>query len=299
MNKELLVIAGPTAIGKTDLSVMLARETGTEVISADSRQIYREMTIGTAVPSTEQLQSVKHHFIHHKSIADYYNAGMYETEVLALVNELFQKYDQVIMTGGSGLYIDAVRFGIDDFPAADHELRESLHRKLEKEGLASLRNDLRLLDPDTYQRIDLKNHKRILKALEISLLTGKPYSSFLTAQKKERNFRIRMLALDMERNELYDRINRRVFQMLEQGLEKEAEELYEYRQFNALNTVGYREMFDWFEGKISREEAVRRIQANTRKYARKQLTWFRKDPGIKWFHPSRIHEIRKFVSGDR
>ncbi len=295
MSKELIIIAGPTAIGKTGLSVELAEENKTEIISCDSRQMYKEMTVGTAVPSQELLERVSHHFIQVKSIREYYNASRYENDVLSLLDRLFKTYDKVIMTGGSGLYIDAVRFGIDELPEMDDEVRQQIQRQYEEEGIESLRHDLRKLDPLSYERIDLKNPKRIQKALEITLITGKPYSSFLTAPKKKRDFSFRLIALDRPREELYRNINHRVHEMISRGLTDEARRLYPYRQYNALNTVGYRELFDHFEGKMTLEEAITRIQANTRKYARKQLTWLKKDPDWQWFHPEEKDKIRTFA----
>ncbi len=295
-SKELIVIAGPTAIGKTSLAVEIAENTGTEIISSDSRQIYREMSVGTAVPSAEYLRRVKHHFIHVKSIQDYYNASLYETEVLALLRQLFRLYDKVVMTGGSGLYIDAVRFGIDDLPEMDRHIRARIQEQFRTEGIESLQTDLKRLDPESWARIDLKNPKRLQKALEITLITGKPYSSFLTASRKTRDFSFRLIALDRPREELYENINRRVLEMIDKGLVEEARKLYPFRKNNALNTVGYKELFEHFEEKTSLDEAIERIRANTRKYARKQLTWFRKDPEWNWFHPDDREDILKFVT---
>jgi tRNA dimethylallyltransferase len=220
---------------------------------------------------------------------------MYEEEVLNLIDNLFKKYDKLVMTGGSGLYIDAVRFGIDDFPKTDPAIRAGLQKQFDTEGIESLRKNLRFLDPETYKKIDLKNPKRIQKALEVCISTGKPYSSFLTSYKKQRNFKISMIVINREREELYNLINERVLLMMEKGLEKEAENLFQFRHLNALNTVGYRELFDYFEGKINLEEAITRIQSNTRNYARKQLTWFKKDDSAKWLHPEQWGEIMKIV----
>jgi tRNA dimethylallyltransferase len=257
------------------------------------------MNIGTAVPSASDLARVKHHFIQVKSIRDYYNASMYENEVLDCLDELFRKYDKVIMSGGSGLYIDAVRFGIDDLPEIDPEVRSRIQKQLDEEGIESLRHDLRRLDPESYRSVDLKNPKRIQKALEISIITGKPYSSFLTAPKKQRGFTMKLIALNKPREELYDQINRRVLKMTENGLQAEARRLYPFRENTALNTVGYREMFEYFDGKTSLDEAVSKIQSNTRKYARKQLTWFKKDPGWHWFHPDDREKIIHFAETEK
>jgi len=295
MNKELIVIAGPTAVGKTGLSIAIALKLKTEIISADSRQMYKELTIGTGIPSPEELAQVKHNFIHSISIYDYYNASKYENEVNLLLDKLFLDHDRVILCGGSGLYIDAVCKGIDSLPEIDSEIREKVQQQFENEGIESLRKDLLKLDPASYNKIDLNNYKRIQKALEISLITGKPYSSFLTSPKKKRTYNIKKIALDMNREELYRKINSRVNEMMENGLIEEAKSLYPHRKINALNTVGYKELFNFFEGKCNLEEAVTKIQSNTHNYARKQLTWFRKDQNYKWFHPSEYEKIMSFI----
>ena len=282
-------------MGKTDLCLNIARNLNTEIISADSRQIYREMKIGTAVPDEKELQNIKHHFIGIKSIHDYYTAGMFELEVLDLLKERFKEKDCMIMTGGSGLYINAVCDGIDALPKAEPEIRQKLVKQYEKEGLEGIRNHLKMLDPDSYQTIDLKNPKRILKALEVTLTTGKPYSSFLTYQSKSRPFHILKIGLNRHRNELYNRINKRVDQMIEQGLIEEARELYPYKHLNPLNTVGYKELFDYFDGKISIEEAIRLIKRNSRRYAKRQLTWFTRDREIEWFHPEEKDQILHYI----
>ena len=293
--KILIIISGPTAVGKTAAAIAVARHFGSEIISADSRQIYREMHIGTAVPSPEELATVKHHFIQTKSIFDYYNAFMYETEVLTLLPQLFRRMNPVVMAGGSGLYIDAVCHGIDDIPTVDPAVRQQMLELYEREGLEGLQRRLREVDPSYYAQVDLRNPKRLLKALEISVQSGRPYSSFLTRTRKERPFRILKIGLDLPRPELYNRINRRVDRMIETGLEEEARRLYPHRDTNALNTLGYKELFDYFDKKISLDEAIIRIKANTRKYARKQLTWFRKDPEIKWFRPEETKEIIEWI----
>ncbi len=293
--KSLLVIVGPTGIGKTDLSIDIAKEFGTEIISSDSRQVYKELKIGTAVPTDEQLNQVQHHFIGNKSIYDYYNASMFEVEVLETLASLHKKFDQVVMTGGSGMYINAVCDGIDDLPTIDQKLRDDLIDKLEKEGIASLRLQLKMLDPESYHKIDLKNPKRILKALEVSIQTGKPYSSFLTESKKPRDFKIIKVGLQRERDELYHRINLRVDQMVNEGLIDEARQFFKDRHLNSLNTVGYKELFESFEGLITEEKAVELIKRNSRHYAKRQISWFSRDKDIVWFHPERKEEIIGFI----
>jgi len=293
--KSLIVILGPTGIGKTDLSIEIAQELGTEIISSDSRQIYRELKIGTAVPSEEDLQKIKHHLIGNKSIYDYYNASMFEFEVLDILKVLFQKYGQVVMTGGSGMYINAVCEGIDDLPTIDSQLREDLIKQHEEEGLESLRMQLKIIDPGSYEKIDLRNPKRILKALEVSIQTGKPYSSFLTESKKLRDFNIVKIGLQRERAELYDRINRRVDQMIKDGLIEEANRFYKDRHLNSLNTVGYKELFDFFTGKITQKKAIELIKRNSRHYAKRQISWFTRDKDINWFHPENKDEIISYI----
>ncbi len=290
-NKYLIVVAGPTAVGKTHTGITIAKHFGSPVISADSRQIFMELKIGTAGPSDLQVLEVPHYFVRNKSIHENFNASKYETEVNQLLSELFKIYPVVLMVGGSGLYIDAVCKGIDDLPEIDPEIRNKVREQFEKEGIESLRRDLKILDPVSYQKVDLRNHKRIQKAIEVTLMTGKPYSSFLTSPEKERNYQIIRIALDMDRIELYNSINQRIFFMMENGFENEARNLYPFRNINALNTVGYKELFLFFDGKITRDEAIRTIQSNTRKYARKQLTWFKKDKTYQWFHPSDVEKI--------
>jgi len=296
MSKTLIVLLGPTGVGKTDLSIELARYYQTEIISCDSRQIFKEMEIGTAVPDPQILASVPHHFIQSHSVHDYYNASKFEIEVLETLELLFKKKEVVIMTGGSMMYIDALCKGIDDLPEVDEELRKSLMSRLASEGIESLRNELRYHDPVYYGEVDLRNPKRILHALEICLMTGCPYSTFRTNQPKKRPFRIIKLGLNLDRDVLYNRINQRVEKMFNEGLEQEARNLYPFRQLNPLNTVGYRELFEFFDGKCSLEEAKEKIKANSRKYARKQLTWFRRDPEITWFTPGMKNEIIEFAN---
>jgi tRNA dimethylallyltransferase len=295
MSKTLIIITGPTGIGKTTTGIILARHLHTEIISADSRQIFKELNIGTAVPSKKELEAVTHHFIHSHSIHEYYNASKFETEVLAMLDELFQHFNEVVMVGGSMLYIDAICKGIDNMPDADPEIRESLKNQLKTEGIESLRLQLKKLDPEYYHKVDLKNPTRIIHALEICLMTGKPYSAFRSNPKKERPFRILKIALNCDRDELHHRINKRVDKMVQAGLEEEAHGVYHLRHLNALNTVGYREWFAFFDGEITRSKAIELIKRNSRRYARKQLTWFRKDPEIHWFGPQQNTDIIKFV----
>jgi tRNA dimethylallyltransferase len=295
MEKTLLVLAGPTAVGKTGCGIALALHFGTEIISADSRQIYLEPSIGTAVPSEQELKQVKHHFIRTIPLKERYHASRYEVEVLQLLEELFKSSNLVIMVGGSGLYIDAVCNGIDDLPPPDPTIRSSLHGELRDGTLDSLASRLKELDPISYQRIDLKNPMRVLKALEVTIQAGRPYSSFLTSGKKERYFRILRMALDREREDLYDCINRRVDRMMEEGLLKEAVELLPYRDLPSMRTPGYRELFSYLDGEVTLDEAVDLIKRNTRKLARKQLTWFRKEGRYNWFHPEAIREMVSWV----
>jgi tRNA dimethylallyltransferase len=295
MNKVLVVLAGPTAVGKTSCGIELAAHFGTEIISADSRQIYRETTIGTAVPSPGELARVKHHFIQTVSVKEYYNASIFENQVLERLEQLFKKHDLVLMVGGSGLYIDAVCEGIDELPPVDPELRRKLHERFGSEGLKPLTQLLEQLDPVTHAKVDLKNHMRVLKALEISIQTGKPYSSFLSESKKERSFHILRAALDLDRGILYERINRRVDHMMEAGLMEEVKEVQHLRDKTALKTVGYRELFQVLDGKLTLEEGVDLIKRNTRKFARKQLTWFRKEHAYRWFSPENCMELIQWV----
>jgi tRNA dimethylallyltransferase len=295
MHNILLVLLGPTGVGKTDISLEIAVRFGVEIISGDSRQFYREMAIGTAVPGEEQLKRIKHHFIKFLSVTDYYSASLFERDVLNLLPELFRKNNVAIMTGGSGMYIDAVCNGIDNIPDVDPSIREKYTRKFNDEGLQSLRASLKLLDPVHYKKVDLKNHKRIMRALEICETTGQPYSSFLKKEKRERDFRIIKLGLERPREELYERINKRVDTMISDGLEAEARSLFDLKNLNALNTVGYKEFFDWFEKKISYEKAVELIKRNSRRYAKRQMTWWNKDKEIIWFNADQKQQIINYI----
>ncbi len=299
MKPTLVVLAGPTAVGKTTCGLEVARHFGTEIISADSRQIYRETTIGTAVPSPKELALVKHHFIQSISVKEPYNASIYENQVLEKLEQLFKVHDMVLMVGGSGLYIDAVCEGIDDLPKVDPGLREELQERFRKEGLESLAKQLLILDPVSYGKVDLKNHMRILKALEISIQTGKPYSSFLSDTKKERPFHILRIALDLDREILYKRINTRVEQMMEAGLLEEVRQVQHLKEYTAMKTVGYRELFPVLEGKQSINEGVDLIKRHTRKFARKQLTWFRKEKRYQWFSPRNCMEVIDWIEKER
>ena len=282
MSRRLVVILGPTAVGKTDFSVQKALEYGSPVISCDSRQIYKEMTIGTAVPDREQLEAVKHYFIQTVPVTQTYTAGDYEKDAISLINRLFDEgHETLVMTGGSMFYIDAVCEGLDDLPDGDPELRASLWERLRAEGVGSLVEELKSRDPETYSRIDKENSQRVIRALEVCLVSGRPLSSFSFGGKK-RDFEIEKIGLSRPREELYSRINQRVLDMIRLGLEEEVRSLLPYRDLQALQTVGYKEMFDYLDGKYPLEEAVRLIQRNTRHYAKKQMTWWRRDNSIKW-----------------
>lgn len=286
MDRKLLIILGPTAVGKTDYSIKEALKYGSPVISCDSRQIFREMSIGTAVPSDEQLSAVPHYFIHSHSVTELYSAGRYEVEALALVERLFDEgHDTLVMAGGSGFYIDAFCRGLDDFPPVDMELRESLNRRLREEGVESLRLDLKRLDPESYSSMDIANGQRVLRALEVCLTAGRPYSSFKTSPSRKRNFSIEKTGLTRPRDVLYDRINRRVLGMVDSGLVEEVRGLAGYRHLPALQTVGYKEIFQYLDGEISLDRAVELIQRNTRHYAKRQLAYWSRDPEIRWISP--------------
>jgi tRNA dimethylallyltransferase len=294
-SRYLIIIAGPTAVGKTDTAIRLARFFGTDIINADSRQVYREMKTGTAIPSALQQAQVRHHLVGHRSIHQQYNASLFELEALEILDSLFAHHKVVILAGGSGMYIKAVCHGIDDIPSVDPEIRERLQREYLENGLSGIQKRLLTADPEYYLKADLNNPKRILKALEISEMTGRPYSTFLTGHAKERNFHPLRIGLNIPREELHARINRRVDSMMAEGLVDEARGLYPYRELNALNTVGYKELFDYFENKYSLNETVQKIKDHTRQYARRQLTWFRKQKDTKWFSPNEDEQILNFV----
>ena len=283
--KKLIVLTGPTAVGKTAASLEIARHYGIPVINADSRQIFRELQIGTARPTEAQMQSIPHYFVGSLSLNDYYSASLFEQQVLALLEELMTKSDYALLSGGSMMYIDAVCNGIDDIPTIDDATRALMKQRLADEGLEVLREELKRLDPEYYEVVDLQNPRRVVHALEICTMTGKTYTSFRKKEKRERPFDIIKIGLNRPREELYERINRRVDQMMKDGLLEEARALYPMKHLNALNTVGYKELFDYFDGRWSLDEAIERIKGNTRRYARKQLTWFKKDEGIRWYHP--------------
>ncbi len=291
--KTLVVVTGPTAVGKTALTMELAQHYGVPIINADSRQIYRELKIGTAAPTDEQLRQVPHLFVGSKSIDDYYNASMYEQEVLSYIKESSSPIQ--LLSGGSMMYIDAVCNGIDDIPTVRDDIREEMKRRYQEEGLEALCEELRQLDPEHYAIVDRQNYRRVIHALEICHQTGKTYTSFRTQQKKERPFRIVKIGLNREREELYNRINQRVDQMMKDGLLEEAKSLINKRSVNALNTVGYKEIFDYLDGRWSLEEAVERIKGNTRRYARKQLTWYKRDVDMHWFHPNDKQELLNYL----
>lgn len=296
--KTLIVITGPTAVGKTALCLDIAQHFGIPIINADSRQIYKELKIGTASPTSEQLQLVPHYFVGSLSLTDYYSASLFEQQVLEILSRQFRSHDFALMAGGSMMYIDAVCDGIDDIPTVDDVTRETLKQRLKEEGLEKLVEELKTLDPEYYEIVDRQNPRRVVHGLEICLMTGQTYTSFRKREKKQRPFRIVKIGLNRPREELYLRINQRVDQMMQQGLLDEAKALYPMRQMNALNTVGYKELFDYLDGRWPLEEAVERIKGNTRRYARKQLTWYKKDPQIRWFHPDDKDQIIRYISQD-
>lgn len=295
MKKHLLVMVGPTGIGKTDTSLKVAKHFNTEIISADSRQIFKELKIGTAAPTEEQLAIVPHHLVATHSVSDYYNAWQFEQNVLQLSDTLFKQHDLVVLTGGSMMYVDAVCKGIDDLPTIDPELRDEMMAKYEKEGLEAIRMQLKMLDPEFYNEVDLKNHKRVIHAVEVCLMTGKPYSSLRTNSTRQRPFNIIKIGLDMDREELYQRINLRVDKMVEDGLFEEAKRFYHMKNENSLNTVGYKEIFAHWDGEYDADTAIELIKRNSRRYAKRQLSWFRRDKDMHWFHPKDVDEIITFV----
>ena len=293
--KTLIVLIGPTGVGKTELSLRLAEHFGTCIISADSRQLYADLKIGTAAPTPEQLQRVRHYFVGTLQLTDYYSAAQYEAEVLQLLEQLYTRHEVVLLTGGSMMYVDAVCKGIDDIPTVDAETRRLMLHKYETEGLEHLCAELKLLDPEYYKIVDLKNHKRVIHALEICYMTGKTYTSFRTQQKKERTFRIIKIGLTRDREELYARINQRVEQMITDGLVEEARSVYPHRALNSLNTVGYKEIFNYLDGEWTLPFAIEKIQQNSRIYSRTQMTWFKRDEEIRWFHAEQETEILAYL----
>lgn len=296
MPNTLIVIAGPTGVGKTELCLNIAEHLGIPIINADSRQIFAELPIGTAAPTPEQRSRVRHYFVGNHHLDDYYSASVYEEEVMQLLAQWFDSgKTTALMSGGSMMYIDAVCKGIDDIPTVKDDIRQMMKQRLATEGLETLVAELQTLDPEHYSIVDRNNPRRVVHALEICHQTGKTYSSFRTNSIKQRPFNILKIGLNRERKEMYDRINQRVLDMMEAGLEEEARNVYAKRHCNSLNTVGYKEMFAYFDGSIDRNEAIRQIQSNTRRYMRKQLTWFRKDDSIRWFSPDNIEEIINYI----
>lgn len=293
--KTLIVLIGPTGVGKTDLSIKIAEKYGSPIISADSRQLYSDLKIGTAAPTEEYLKRVKHYFVGTLKLTDYYSAAQYESEVISLLEELFKRNNTILLTGGSMMYIDAICKGIDDIPTVDSETRLMMMEKYEKEGLDRLCAELKLLDPEYYSTVDLKNPKRVIHALEICYMTGKTYTSFRTGNKKQRPFDIIKIGLCRDREELYERINKRVDIMIKEGLVDEVKSVYEYRNLNSLNTVGYKEIIQYLEGNCTIEFAIEKIKQNSRIYSRKQMTWFKRDNDITWFHPDKEEEIMEFI----
>ncbi len=293
--KFLIIIAGPTAVGKTKAAIQIAKHFQTEIISADSRQVFKELNIGVARPSVQELSEVQHHCIAHKSIHEYYSAGQYEREVIQNLAELFIKQDIVVMCGGTGLYINAVCEGFDEIPEVEEHIRYTLNRRLEEEGLSSLQAQLKELDMATYTSMDIQNTQRVIRALEVCIGTGKSFSSFKENRKAQRNFIAIKICLDKDREELYNNIHLRVDQMIQTGLVEEARSVSEFKHINALQTVGYKELSDYFEGQLTLEEAIDKIKQHTRNYAKRQLTWFRKDKSFVWFRPEQIPEIIRYV----
>lgn len=294
--KTLFVIVGPTGVGKTSLCLKIAEHLNTVIINADSRQIFKEIPIGTAAPTKEERKRIRHFFVGNLHINEYYNASMYENSVLKLLNILFKYKENVILSGGSMMYIDAVCKGIDDIPSVDNIIRNRLQERFNNEGLVSISKELEKLDPEYYNIVDRKNHKRIIHALEICLSTGKTYTSFRQNTPKDRPFKIVKIGLNRERQELYDRIDTRVEQMVNEGLIQEALNVYKYKELNALNTVGYKEMFEYLDGVSTLENTIFRIKCNTHKYCRKQITWFKRDSNIRWFSPDNVEEIINYIN---
>ena len=295
----LFILTGPTGVGKTQLALNIADALGSPVINADSRQLYRQIPIGTAAPTPEQLGRARHYFVGTLNLDQYYSAAQYESDVLRLLPDLFATHHNLLLTGGSMLYIDAVCNGIDNIPTVDSDTRDLLRQRLHNDGLDALCNELRLLDPDHYKRVDLRNSRRVVHALEICYMTGRPYSSFLNHRPKQRPFNIVKIALNLPRPQLFDRINSRVEQMIADGLEAEARSVYHLRHLNSLNTVGYKEMFDYFDGITDLPTTIQKIQRNTRVYAKKQLTWYKKQPDIAWFNPTDTNLVLDYIDSHK
>lgn len=295
MPHTLIVLIGPTGVGKTELSLSIAEHFQTSIISADSRQLYADLKIGTAAPTPQQLSRIPHYFVGTLQLTDYYSAAQYETDVLEKLEELFHTHDTILLTGGSMMYIDAICKGIDDIPTVDSETRGLMLQRYEEEGLEKLCTELKLLDPEYYKIVDLKNPKRVIHALEICYMTGKTYTSFRTSTCKERPFHIIKIGLTRDREELYDRINRRVDMMMNEGLLEEARKVYPFKHLNSLNTVGYKEIFKYLDGEWTLDFAIEKIKQNSRIYSRKQMTWFKRDSDITWFHPDQQQEIMNHI----
>ncbi len=294
--KTLVVVLGPTGVGKTELCLNIAKHLKSPIINADSRQIFAEMPIGTAAPTKEQQREVLHYFVGNHNITDYYSAAMFEEDAINTIDELFKDgHNSVLMSGGSMMYIDAVCKGIDDIPTIDESTREKLKIEFERDGLDKLIDKLKVLDPEHWLIVDKKNPRRVIHALEICMMTGKTYTSFRRNTNKKRPFNILKIGLNRDREELYERINKRVLNMIDEGLVNEVLQLYNFRNLNALNTVGYKEVFDYLDGLLTLDEATRQIQSNSRRYMRKQLTWFKRDESIKWFNPNNVEEILKYI----
>jgi tRNA dimethylallyltransferase len=296
LNQTLIILLGPTGVGKTELSLRIAERFNSPVISSDSRQLYKDLPVGTAAPTPAQMRRVKHYMVGTLELSDYYSAANFETDVLSLLDELYQTTPAVIMSGGSMMYIDAVCKGIDDIPAVTPHIRTAIYKQFEEEGLASILDELKEKDPAHYEEVDRMNYKRVIHAVEICRMTGKPYSSFRTNTRKERPFNIIKIGLARSREELCERINQRVDQMITAGLPEEARKVYPFRQVNALNTVGYKELFHYFDGSWTFDFAIEKIKRNSRVYARKQMAWFKRDPEITWFHPADEAAIIKHIN---
>ncbi|MEI6456415.1 MAG: tRNA (adenosine(37)-N6)-dimethylallyltransferase MiaA [bacterium] len=292
----LVIVCGPTAVGKTRAAITLAKELNCEIISADARQFYSELKIGTAPPSSSELKQIRHHLIGHLSVKDPYNIGIYEKDALLILDRLFRSSRFAVVVGGSGLYLHALCHGLDLLPEHDQQVREEINRLFQSSGVTALQEKLKVLDHDYYEKVDLSNPARLIRAIEVSLISGKPYSSFRKQAPQTRPFRIIKTGLDLPREELYRRIDRRVDEMIWNGLLEEARSMLPFRSFNALNTVGYKEFFEYFDGKLSLEEAIILIKQHTRNYAKRQLTWFRRDNEITWFHPEDVSGILKLVT---